>query len=78
MEQVKEFTEKEQALVVFTASKIIQTLSVNRIPTFIGCSALIIAAARVAAHSDHDVDYIVEQFKACLLDARIQPQGNAS
>lgn len=70
-----EYTKAEQRQINQTIVGIFKTLEYNRIPTNVGAAALMIATARITALADHDDAYLVEQFRLCLADARINPKG---
>ena len=60
---------------VFAGMAEIDTV-ITKLPVNVACPALMMMAAwAVARYTVETDEYLVEQFRLCLIDARIQPEG---
>lgn len=73
-EQFEGPTEHEQAWINKIVQQVWLSLVAGEVPASVAASAMMILAASAAAHacpqSQENDEYVIEQFRHCLLDAR--------
>lgn len=66
----QEYTAEQEQHITFTMKGLYASLQKNKIPVWASGPALMVMSAQIAILSDHTDEYIIEQYRLCLLDAR--------